>query len=170
MSNGYFVVYGEAGAVTTLLKLSQRDASIAVSEEILRLLQSFADLRDVLTTVSSASEVASFAAVRLVGHEARRLPAAVPGRDPLAEHERRGHLQSVAIREQVHQVELGAVGRVGVFFLCSSSFRVWAPSAVEAIALAVTETKFADSEYNKGDGVVFRMIDVGCRLCFLNLI
>ena len=38
-----------------------------------------------------------------------------------------------------------------------------AVKAVESIAIAVTETKFAESNYDKADGVVYRMIEV--RLC-----
>jgi hypothetical protein len=35
-----------------------------------------------------------------------------------------------------------------------------AHKTVESIAVAVTETKFAESHYNKADGVVYRMIEV----------
>lgn len=52
MSHGYFLVYCEAGAVSTLIKLSQRDATQANAEECMRLLDSLAELRDVLTNVS----------------------------------------------------------------------------------------------------------------------
>lgn len=31
---------------------------------------------------------------------------------------------------------------------------------METIAIAVTETKFAESNYDKADGVVYRMIEV----------
>jgi hypothetical protein len=52
MSHGYFLVYCEAGAVSTLIKLSQRDATTTNAEENLRLIDSLAELRDVLTNVS----------------------------------------------------------------------------------------------------------------------
>lgn len=51
MSHGYFLVYCEAGAVSTLMKFSQRDAAATNAEEVMRLLDSLAELRDVLTNV-----------------------------------------------------------------------------------------------------------------------
>ena len=52
MSHGYFLVYCEAGAVSTLIKLSQRDANAPTANEHIHLLHSLAELRDVLTDVS----------------------------------------------------------------------------------------------------------------------
>ncbi|CAD5221044.1 unnamed protein product [Bursaphelenchus xylophilus] len=137
MSNGYFVVYGEAGAVTTLLKLSQRDASSAVSEDILRLLQSFADLRDVLTTLYDLAAMKPNAFLQ-------------PFLDVI---------KSQNTNDVVTSRALLSINKFIKWNLIPSD-ELWAPNAAESIALAVTETKFADSEYNKGDGVVFRMIDV----------
>ncbi|CAD5214902.1 unnamed protein product [Bursaphelenchus okinawaensis] len=137
MSNGYFVVYGEAGAVTTLLKLSHRDASASVSDDILRLLKSFADLRDVLTTVYDLAAMKPNAFLQ-------------PFLDVI---------KSQNTNDVVTSRALLSINKFINWNLIPSD-ELWAPSAAEAVALAVTETKFADSEYNKGDGVVFRMIDV----------
>ncbi|KAI6172463.1 Golgi-specific brefeldin A-resistance guanine nucleotide exchange factor 1 [Aphelenchoides besseyi] len=122
-------------ALSTFIRFSLRDGSSSTADECNRLLTSLADLRDVLTN-RDLSFVRTDAFLQ-------------PFLDVI---------QSQVTTDVVTTRSLQAVDKFINAGLIPSNDS--ATKAVEGIAIAVTEAKFAESDYNKADEVVYSMIQV----------